>query len=111
MVGLGGGNVMSTCSRGRSRAVVAAVAAVIAGCGIVGGAKESEKPKVKRGPDLGPSGKPALSANNGQTCGLHGSGSLYCWGRHADLAPKGTYRRIAVGFEHACALRAEDPGQ
>jgi hypothetical protein len=97
----------------RSRAVfrsvfVVAIAAGLAGCGLFAG-KEVEKPK-KRGPDLGPPATAQLSAGNGHSCGVHGgSGSLYCWGRSADEAPKAAFRRVANGFEHVCAIRAEDP--
>src|SRR5262249_6764429 len=66
-------------------------------------------PPPEKGPDLGPAGVPELSAGNGQTCGIHGSGSLYCWGRNAESAPAGSYRRVALGAEHACAIRAEAP--
>ena len=81
----------------------------LAGCGLFGG-KESEKPQ-KPALDLGPPGKPMLSAGNGQSCGLHGSGSLYCWGRNEADTPKVAFRSVSAGFDHACAIRAEEPRQ
>src|SRR5262245_24490381 len=84
------------------------MAVVISGCSLFAGGEKAEEPKHP-GLDLGPTGKTQMQAGNGQTCGIRASGSLFCWGRNADQAPKGLYRKVATGSEHACAIRAEEP--
>jgi alpha-tubulin suppressor-like RCC1 family protein len=50
-----------------------------------------------------------IAAGNGMSCGLRSGGALYCWGKNAEQTPKGSYRRVSVGFDHGCAIRAEEP--
>jgi alpha-tubulin suppressor-like RCC1 family protein len=49
-----------------------------------------------------------LSANYGRTCAIRVDGAAVCWGRPEEYgentAPPGTYRSIATGSRHTCAL-------
>jgi alpha-tubulin suppressor-like RCC1 family protein len=49
-----------------------------------------------------------LSANYGRTCAIRLDGSAVCWGRPDEYgentAPPGTYRSIATGSRHTCAI-------
>lgn len=64
----------------------------------------------------------AVDTGQGDTCGLRGSGDLYCWGRNTSaqlglgdgalqqtraptLVGTTTYRRIQAGQDHSCGIR------
>lgn len=48
-----------------------------------------------------------LGEQSPNLCVVRGDGSLRCWGDDVAAAPPGQYVSVAVGYYHACAIRAD----
>jgi hypothetical protein len=49
----------------------------------------------------------SIGAGNEITCGIRATGSIECFPASAPTPPSGSFKQLAVGFNHHCGLRAD----